>query len=103
MKKATLIGSVAVGVLGLVVSANAVERHLAARETADALKIIDSGMDWDGVTPISTQEQAERMEANVDVWQSQKNQRNTRGLLGLLLIGGGAATAVFGPKLGRCS
>ena len=103
MKKLSLIAGVVIGVLGLVVSANAVERHFAASDTARSLKTIESGMDWDGETPITAEEQADRMDANVDVWRSQKSQRNTSGLLGLLLLGGGVAAAVAGPKLAQRS
>lgn len=92
MKKLTLIAGAVVAVLGLVVSANAVERHFAASDTAQALETIESGMDWDGVTPITAEQQADRLDANVEVWRMEKSQRNTRGLLGLaLLVGGGGA------------
>ena len=103
MKKLSLIAGVVIGVLGLVVSANAIERHLAASDTARSLQTIESGMDWDGETPITAVEQADRMDANVDVWRSQKSQRNTSGLLGLLLLGGGVTAAVAGPRLARRS
>ena len=100
MKKLSLIAGVVVSVLGLVVSANAVERHIAARDTARSLEIIESGMDWDSVTPITIEEQTDRLDANVYVWRSQKSQRNTSGLFELLLVGGGVA-AVAVPKLSR--
>ena len=101
MKKISLIAGIVIAILGLVVSANAVERHVAASETAAALDVIESGMDWDGVSPITAQQQAERMDANVDVWRDQKSQRNTSGLLGFLLMSGGVAASVLGPRLGQ--
>jgi len=103
MKKISLIAGVVIGALGLFASANAVERQFAVRSTAEALEIIEAGVDWDGTTPITAEDQADRMNANVDVLRTQKGQRNTSGLLGLLLMGGGVAAVVVGPKLGRVS
>ena len=96
MKKISLMIGVVVLVLGLSVSAYAIERHVALVSSAESLDLIRAGFDWDGKTPLSTEEQTDRLNANVEVFRTEKRQRNVSGLFGAMLVGGGAAATTFG-------
>ncbi|MCA9126020.1 MAG: hypothetical protein KDB22_03005 [Planctomycetales bacterium] len=92
-----IVAGIAIAI-GLGMTAYALERNTAVSETLDALALIDSGRDWDGTTPISQEQQTERLQSNTDVLRNQKSQRTTSGLLGLLLIAGGTAGLIVGPR-----
>ena len=94
-KKLLIVGAV-LTLLGLGLSANAYERHLAARDTSAALAVIDSGMDWDGVTPITQEERNDRLDANLEVWRTQKGQRNTRAIVAMLMVCVGTGSVFLG-------
>lgn len=94
MKRGFLAASILAGVLSVGFMVMAGERAMATSETNSALDIIASGVDWDESTPISAEQQADRMEANVEVLRSQKSARNTWGGLGVF-TGLIAAGSVF--------
>lgn len=92
-----IVASVAI-VIGLGMGAYAWERASAMSETAEAMDTIAEGLDWDGESKITPQQQVERMEANAEMLRSQKSQRTTSGLLSMALIAVGAAGFVVGPR-----
>ena len=96
MKRGLIITSIVTGVLAAAFLFMAVERNAAANDTSAALEVISQGLDWDGSTPITMDEQTDRMNANLDVLVSQKSQRNTQGILAFLMIAatGGLAFCV---------
>lgn len=98
MKKYIWITGIAVALAGLASLAYAAERQAAMSDTNASLQVIDSGMDWDGQTPINQQQQAERMDANVSVLVNQKGQRNFSGGLGMALLVAGVGATVAGRK-----
>ena len=99
MKKYTWFTGVAVAIVGLASLAYAAERQTAISDTQATLEIIESGMDWDGKTPIDQTKQTERMDANVSVLADQKGQRNFSGSLGFGLLALGLVTTVVGRKI----
>ncbi|MCP3918643.1 MAG: hypothetical protein GY711_24115 [bacterium] len=90
MPRPATIATIAILLAGCALLVVAGERHVSAADTSEALELIDSGLDWDGATPISIVQQTDRMNANVAVLRDQKSARNLRGGLGLLLVGAGA-------------
>ena len=95
MKKATLIVGIVVVLSGLGSLAMAMERQTAISDTKSALEIIDAGLDWDGQTQISMDQQTDRMNANVAILAHQKGQRNSRGAIGLVLVTAGVVAVLF--------
>ena len=98
MKKYLWIAGISVALAGLASLAYAVERQTAVADTNSTLELIDSGLDWEGQTPISQQKQTARMDANVAVLADQQGQRNSSGLLGLALLSTGVGIVVAGKK-----
>ena len=96
MKSPLLLTAIVAGVLSVICLTMAGERAVATGNTWDAIKVIESGMDWDQITPITTSQQAERMEANLNILQTQVSGRNTWGILGLVssLVTIGAAFGI---------
>ena len=98
MNRSLLVTCIVTGVLTAIFSFMAIERTMAANETSAALSIIDQGLDWDGETPISAEQQADRMNANLDVLSTQTSQRNTQGILAILMLFTTGGTAFMMQK-----
>ncbi len=84
MKFGILISCIVAGVLAIVFFVMAGERYVASGSTSQAIEVINRGLDWDETTPISAEQQADRMEANLDVLGRQESQRNMWAGLGML-------------------
>ena len=91
MKSPKGIAAIVIAMLGILLVANAVERHMAAKDTGKAMDTIAAGKGWNG-EDITPEEQNDRMSANAPIYSEQKSQRNTRGLAGFALLGAGLAT-----------
>jgi di/tricarboxylate transporter len=92
MKKGYLAGTIAAALLMVLFVLMTAERAMAVSGTAKALDTIEQGLDWDGTTKISTQQQTDRINANLDVLVRERSQRNTWG--GLALFTGVAAVGL---------
>ena len=100
MKRGLLMTTIVTGILTLAFGAMTVERSMAAGETSAALDLINQGLDWDETTPITMEQQTDRMNANLEVLQSQKSQRNTQGTFAFLMLLATGGTAFAMQKQG---
>ena len=91
MKSPKSILAIAAATIGMMLVANAFERHGAASESAQAMDTIAAGKGWNG-EDITPAEQNERMAVSADLFSTQKSQRNTRGFAGVVLLGAGLVT-----------
>ena len=89
MKLGILGGTMVAAILMLVFGFMAVERAMAVSGTNQAIDTIEQGLDWDGKTKISTEQKADRLQANLDVLVRERSQRNRWG--GLAMVAGLAA------------